>query len=134
MKILMTLMGLEIGGAETHVVELSKELKKQGHDVLVASNGGVYEQALLDAGIRHHKIPLHPAEDDTSSRRGDQAIFGRKGRHSGSGGELCRIRQRKSGKSHCAIGIGVVRTDARAFDRDAGEGSPDGAFRDDGVY
>lgn len=59
MKILMTLMGLEIGGAETHVVELSKELKKQGHDVLVASNGGVYEQALLDAGIRHHKIPLH---------------------------------------------------------------------------
>ena len=29
-KILMALMGLEIGGAETHVVELSKELKKQG--------------------------------------------------------------------------------------------------------
>ena len=27
-KILMALMGLEIGGAETHVVELSKELKK----------------------------------------------------------------------------------------------------------
>ena len=26
-KILMTLMGLEIGGAETHVVELSKDLK-----------------------------------------------------------------------------------------------------------
>ena len=32
-KILMVLMGLEIGGAETHVVELSKELKKKyGND------------------------------------------------------------------------------------------------------
>ena len=40
-KILMALMGLEIGGAETHVVELSKELKKQGYDIIVASNGGV---------------------------------------------------------------------------------------------
>ena len=28
-KILMTLMGLNIGGAETHVVELSKELHKK---------------------------------------------------------------------------------------------------------
>ena len=36
-KILMALMGLEIGGAETHVVELSKELKKQGYDIIVAS-------------------------------------------------------------------------------------------------
>ena len=42
-KVLMTLMGLDIGGAETHVVELSKELKKQGYDIIVASNGGVYE-------------------------------------------------------------------------------------------
>ena len=41
-KILMALMGLEIGGAETHVVELSKELKKQGYDIIVASNGGVF--------------------------------------------------------------------------------------------
>ncbi len=50
-KILMTLMGLEIGGAETHVVELSKELKKQGYDIIVASNGGVYEKELSAAGI-----------------------------------------------------------------------------------
>ena len=59
MKILMTLMGLEIGGAETHVVELSRELVKQGHTVLVASNGGVYERALAEIGIRHFKIPMH---------------------------------------------------------------------------
>lgn len=44
--ILMTLMGLEIGGAETHVVELSKELKKMGYRIIVASNGGVYEKGI----------------------------------------------------------------------------------------
>ncbi len=57
--ILMTLMGLEIGGAETHVVELSKELKKQGYRVLVASNGGVYEKELIEAGIYHYRVPMN---------------------------------------------------------------------------
>lgn len=55
----MTLMGLDIGGAETHVVELSKSLKKKGYDIVVASNGGVYQKELEDFGIRHIKIPLH---------------------------------------------------------------------------
>ena len=32
MKILMATMGLDIGGAETHIVELAKELKSEGHD------------------------------------------------------------------------------------------------------
>ena len=59
MKILMTLMGLEIGGAETHVVELARELSRQGHTVIVASNGGVYESVLSGLGIRHVKIPMH---------------------------------------------------------------------------
>ena len=58
MKILMTLMGLEIGGAETHVVELSLELQRMGHTVIVASNGGVYEKELTDNGITHVKLPL----------------------------------------------------------------------------
>ena len=58
-KILMALMGLEIGGAETHVVELSKELQKQGYDIIVASNGGVYEKELAEAGIRHYHVPLN---------------------------------------------------------------------------
>ncbi len=57
--ILMTLMGLEIGGAETHVVELSKELKKLGYDIVVASNGGVYEEELTQAGIRHYCVPMN---------------------------------------------------------------------------
>ena len=42
MRILMATMGLDIGGAETHIVELAKELKSQGHDVIIISNGGVY--------------------------------------------------------------------------------------------
>ncbi len=57
--ILMALMGLEIGGAETHVVELAKELKKQGHHILIASNGGVYVQELEEFGIKHYKVPMN---------------------------------------------------------------------------
>ncbi len=59
MKILMVTMGLEIGGAETHIVELSKELRNQGHDVAVISNGGVYVRELTAAGVRHYAAPLH---------------------------------------------------------------------------
>ena len=55
----MVLMGLEIGGAETHVVELSKELRREGWDVAVVSNGGVYERELIEAGIRCYHAPLH---------------------------------------------------------------------------
>ncbi len=58
-KVLMTLMRLDIGGAETHVLELSLELKRQGFDVVVASNGGVYVPALEEAGIRHYEVPMH---------------------------------------------------------------------------
>lgn len=59
MKILMALMGLEIGGAETHVLELCKALAKRGHEIFVASNGGVYEKELDTVGIKHFKVPLH---------------------------------------------------------------------------
>jgi len=59
MKILMATMALDIGGAETHIVELSKELVRQGHEVLVASNGGVYVSELTEAGIRHFEVPMH---------------------------------------------------------------------------
>ena len=59
MKVLMATMALDIGGAETHIVELSKELVRQGHEVLVASNGGVYVPELAAAGIRHFVVPMH---------------------------------------------------------------------------
>ncbi len=58
-RILMTLMGFEIGGAETHVLELALELKRQGFYVVCASNGGVYEKVLESAGIKHYKVSLN---------------------------------------------------------------------------
>lgn len=57
--ILQALMGLDIGGAETHVVELSLELKKRGYRVIVASNGGVYEPILRAQGVETITVPLH---------------------------------------------------------------------------
>ena len=58
-KILMALMGLEIGGVETHVLELATELVKRGHDVTVASNGGIFQKDLEEAQVRHLWAPLH---------------------------------------------------------------------------
>lgn len=58
-NILMALMQLDIGGAETHVVELSKELKRRGHNIIIVSRGGAFESELLEAGIKHIKLPLH---------------------------------------------------------------------------
>ena len=56
MKIFMATMGLGIGGAETHIVELAKELKARGHEVVIASNGGVYVAEVEAAGIRHYAV------------------------------------------------------------------------------
>lgn len=67
-KVLMTLMRLDIGGAETHVLELSLELKRQGFDVVVASNGGVYVPVLEAAGIRHYKVPMYTKSPDKMLR------------------------------------------------------------------
>lgn len=58
MNILLALMGLDIGGAETHVVTLAIALKKNGHKVVVASSGGMYEKELELAGVPHVYAPL----------------------------------------------------------------------------
>ena len=57
-RILLALMGLEIGGAETHAVELAKYLCKKGYIVYAVSSGGVYEKELTEAGVRHYFAPL----------------------------------------------------------------------------
>lgn len=59
MKILMVTMAMDIGGAETHILELSRELVRRGVEVTVASNGGAYEAELAACGIRHVRIPCH---------------------------------------------------------------------------
>jgi glycosyltransferase involved in cell wall biosynthesis len=58
-NILLTTMSLDIGGAETHIVELAKGLKKEGFHVSVASNGGVFVKDLESSGIKHYTVPLH---------------------------------------------------------------------------
>ncbi len=58
LNVLMSLMQLDIGGAETHVVELAKELKRKGLKPIVTSKGGAYEQELKEAGIKHYCVPL----------------------------------------------------------------------------
>ena len=58
MKILFLAMSLGIGGAETHILELSRALVKRGHAVTVASRGGVYVPALTEAGAKHIEAPL----------------------------------------------------------------------------
>ncbi len=58
-NLLLTLMGLNIGGAETHVLELALELKREGYHVVVASSGGVYEADLKAAGIPHYYAPMN---------------------------------------------------------------------------
>lgn len=58
LNVLLSLMKLDIGGAETHVVELAKELKRKGINPIVTSNGGAYEAELAEAGIKHYCVPL----------------------------------------------------------------------------
>lgn len=59
LKILMATMSLGIGGAETHIVELSHELKRRGFEVLIASNGGVFVPDIEKKGIRHFQVPMN---------------------------------------------------------------------------
>ncbi|MBR7185812.1 MAG: polysaccharide pyruvyl transferase CsaB [Clostridia bacterium] len=59
MKILMTTMSMDIGGAETHVLELSRALVRAGCAVTVVSCGGAYLPALAAAGVRHITLPLN---------------------------------------------------------------------------
>ena len=55
----MVTMGLGIGGAETHIVELSRALSRLGHEITVASAGGIYVDELEGCGVRHVTLPLN---------------------------------------------------------------------------
>ena len=59
MRILLVTMGMDIGGAETHILELAKELKRRKNEVFVVSNGGKYVEELQENGIEHIWAPLH---------------------------------------------------------------------------
>ncbi len=68
MKILMATMKMEIGGAETHILELARELVRRGHSVTVISAGGVFVPELEASGVRHLYAPLHTRRPDCVAR------------------------------------------------------------------
>lgn len=57
MKIFMLADTMDIGGAETHIWELSRELQERGHHVTVLSGGGRLAMRLSQIGVRHVALP-----------------------------------------------------------------------------
>lgn len=57
--IAMLCMSPDIGGAKSHICELAKELRREGNDVTVFSNGGVYVASLEETDVCHINTPLH---------------------------------------------------------------------------
>jgi len=59
MRILQILPELNVGGVETGVLDLSKELIRNNHYSVVISNGGFLVPKLTLAGAKHYKLPVH---------------------------------------------------------------------------
>lgn len=57
MHILMVANGMDIGGAETHILELSTALRERGHLVTVAAPYGIYTDVLKKRGIGVRTLP-----------------------------------------------------------------------------
>ena len=58
MNILLVTMSMDIGGAETHILELAKALKKRENNVYVVSAGGKLVNELVDNDVEHIYAPL----------------------------------------------------------------------------
>lgn len=58
MKILLLTSRMDIGGAESHILTLAKELKRLGSTVICASCGGRCAEMLKEHGIAHITLPL----------------------------------------------------------------------------
>lgn len=63
MNILFLIPRLNIGGAETHVADLAPLVKKAGHNVHLASGGGILAQKLKAQGLPHHFLPIRLSSD-----------------------------------------------------------------------
>ncbi len=59
MNILQILPRLDVGGVETGTLDLSRELVKRGHKVIVVSFGGRMVKELLSTKAIHIKLPVH---------------------------------------------------------------------------
>ncbi|MDP2921597.1 MAG: glycosyltransferase family 4 protein [Candidatus Omnitrophota bacterium] len=58
MRILLLTTHLNIGGISTYTISLAKALKLKGHEVFVASGGGMLAPELARAGISHINIDI----------------------------------------------------------------------------
>lgn len=58
MKILMLTDKMELGGAETHILTLTRSLLRRGHSVALASSGGALAKRISSEGARHITLPL----------------------------------------------------------------------------
>lgn len=56
LRILMCTSAMEMGGAETHIFELSKKLILQGHKVMILSGGGMFAEKLEKLGALREDI------------------------------------------------------------------------------
>lgn len=57
MKILILSDSLNVGGAETHIELLANEIYKMGHEVAVASTGGLIQSRLIQNKIKCYRLP-----------------------------------------------------------------------------
>lgn len=74
-------MSMRLGGAETHILELCKELSRRGEDVTVASAGGELVRSLKEEGIEHVTLPLDKKDifSVILSRRAAERLISRGG-------------------------------------------------------
>jgi len=58
-RVLLALPELQVGGVETHVIDLARGLKRKGYEPLVVSHGGKLVEKLAQDNIRHVDLPIH---------------------------------------------------------------------------
>lgn len=59
LTILQVLPGLEMGGIETGTIDFAEYLADQGHQSLIASNGGKLVAKITSTKVKHFRLPLH---------------------------------------------------------------------------
>ena len=59
LKVIQLLPELNIGGVERGTKDFSKSLVENGHESIVISNGGIFEDEIVKDGGKHIKLPIH---------------------------------------------------------------------------
>ena len=59
LKVIQLLPELNIGGVERGTKDFSKFLVENGHESIVISNGGIFENDIVNHGAKHISLPIH---------------------------------------------------------------------------